>query len=430
MSLVQIAIPEHAQDQSKMSARERLGSALVAIAALMLLVGAGGALADYNMLFMLSTLGLGMVGGVIAVTDGLRQPLSGIRNTGIMTSSAKRRGVLGWLYGVAFTAFYVVLYWYPQALVHMVGSVEPLSQALRGTPADRWFLYGTLYTAAVLVMGVRMLVRYRHSKYQIVRTISVMFFQCIAAWMVPAILVNIGSKEYYFHYFWPLKYDYLFPSSFSSMLASPDKLVVFMAFWGVCMTFIATPVLTYFFGKRWYCSWVCGCGALAETLGDPWRQNSDKTLRAWRIERWLVHGVLLAIVVVTALVWLNSWLGGAVLGSWSKAAADWYGFYIGALFSGVIGVGFYPILGSRVWCRFGCPMAAVLGLLQKYMSRFRITVNGGQCISCGNCSTYCEMGIDVRAYAQRGQDVKRASCVGCGICAEVCPRGVLRLENR
>ncbi|RME02275.1 MAG: FeS-binding protein, partial [Bacteroidetes bacterium] len=61
--------------------------------------------------------------------------------------------------------------------------------------------------------------------------------------------------------------------------------------------------------------------------------------------------------------------------------------------------------------------------------RFRITVNGGQCISCGNCSTYCEMGIDVRHYAQRGQDVVRASCVGCGICAAVCPRGVLRLEN-
>jgi ferredoxin len=39
------------------------------------------------------------------------------------------------------------------------------------------------------------------------------------------------------------------------------------------------------------------------------------------------------------------------------------------------------------------------------------------------------MGIDVRAYAQRGQDVVRASCVGCGICAAVCPRGVLRLEN-
>ena len=74
-------------------------------------------------------------------------------------------------------------------------------------------------------------------------------------------------------------------------------------------------------------------------------------------------------------------------------------------------------------------MAAILGLQQKLFSRFRITTNGGQCISCGNCSTYCEMGIDVRSYAQKGQDVVRASCVGCGICAAVCPRGVLRLEN-
>jgi polyferredoxin len=106
-----------------------------------------------------------------------------------------------------------------------------------------------------------------------------------------------------------------------------------------------------------------------------------------------------------------------------------YGFFIGAIFSGVIGVGFYPLMGSRVWCRFGCPMAAILGLQQRFFSRFRITTNGGQCISCGNCSTYCEMGIDVRHYAQRGQNIVRASCVGCGICAAVCPRGVLKLEN-
>jgi ferredoxin-type protein NapH len=52
------------------------------------------------------------------------------------------------------------------------------------------------------------------------------------------------------------------------------------------------------------------------------------------------------------------------------------------------------------------------------------------CIACGKCSTYCEMGIDVRAYAQANQDVKRAACVGCGMCAHVFPRGVLKLENR
>ena len=66
------------------------------------------------------------------------------------------------------------------------------------------------------------------------------------------------------------------------------------------------------------------------------------------------------------------------------------------MFSGVVGVGLYPLMGTRVWCRFGCPMAAMLGLVQKF-GRFRITVKKDMCISCGNCSTYCEMGIDVRA---------------------------------
>ena len=118
-----------------------------------------------------------------------------------------------------------------------------------------------------------------------------------------------------------------------------------------------------------------------------------------------------------------------MLGEAGNTAAKWYGFAIGAVFSGVIGVGFYPIMGSRVWCRFGCPMAAYLGLLQKHFSRFRISTNGAQCISCGNCSNVCEMGIDVQQYAQRGEPIIRASCVGCGMCSTACPRGVLNLEN-
>ena len=202
-----------------------------------------------------------------------------------------------------------------------------------------------------------------------------------------------------------------------------------MVAWGAIAFFVATPLLTYFFGKRWYCSWVCGCGGLAETMGDPWRHLSDKSVDAWRFERWSIHSVLVLIVLVTGLLWANSLLGGAVLGELSYSMSKWYGFFVGAVLSGVVGVGFYPIMGSRVWCRFFCPMAAVLGLWQRFFSRFRITTNGAQCISCGNCSTYCEMGIDVRAYAQKGENIVRSSCVGCGVCAAVCPRGVLKLEN-
>jgi polyferredoxin len=115
--------------------------------------------------------------------------------------------------------------------------------------------------------------------------------------------------------------------------------------------------------------------------------------------------------------------------SFAFKVQEGYGFAIGAMFAGVLGVGLYPLMGTRVWCRFGCPMAALLGLIQKF-GRFRITVKKDMCISCGNCSTYCEMGIDVRQYAMANQDVKRASCVGCGMCAHVCPRGVLKLETK
>ena len=74
-------------------------------------------------------------------------------------------------------------------------------------------------------------------------------------------------------------------------------------------------------------------------------------------------------------------------------------------------------------------MAALLGLIQK-VGRYRIRVKEDMCISCGLCTQFCEMGIDVRSYAQSNETFVRASCVGCGMCAEVCPRGVLSLEQR
>jgi Pyruvate/2-oxoacid:ferredoxin oxidoreductase delta subunit len=429
MNTMQIQIPPelrtHAYTESPL---RKIGLALFGIGILIFLVGATGAFSSIPLIYSIASLGAGSVGALLAILPGIGARKPGINHDGVMFSPWKNRRSVAWVLGVVITAFYVILYWFPSTLDHMVVAFEPLSRALRGKAADRWFLYGTLYTLAVLIMGVRMLIKYRHSRYQTIRTISVMFFQLVFSLLIPGLLQLFNEPEFYFHYFWPLKYDYLFPSKLSSLFDG-THLAVFMGFWALVMAFVATPILTYFFGKRWYCSWVCGCGALAETLGDPWRQLSDKSLTAWRIERWMIHSVLVFAVVMTGLLWLNSGMEGAVLGGLSRGFSRAYGFAIGAMFSGVIGVGFYPLMGSRVWCRFGCPQAAVLGIIQRYFSRFRITTNGAQCISCGNCSTYCEMGIDVRAYAQRGADIVRASCVGCGVCSAVCPRGVLNLEN-
>ncbi len=353
----------------------------------------------------------------------------GIKNDGTVTGGLGSYSVVAFVLGIALTTFYVLMYWFPKAIAGASALTDPLSRLLRGAPADQYFLYSFLYTLAVLLFGVRFIYRYRHNRYQIVRTLSVMFFQLGLAFLVPSFLRLVGSKEHYFTYFWPLSYNNLFPQSITGLWADGHAFTVFIVFWSFVVSLVAVPVLTYFVGKRWYCSWVCGCGGLAETAGDKFRHLSAKSLAAWRFERWSIHLVLVFIVVTTALLWLNLFFGGAILGKASFHFAKVYGFGVGLVLAGVVGVGFYPILGNRVWCRFFCPQAAILGLFQRFLSRFRITTNGGQCMSCGNCSKYCEMGIDVRSYAQRGENIVRASCVGCGVCAAVCPRGVLKLEN-
>jgi polyferredoxin len=353
----------------------------------------------------------------------------GRRHRPARSASPSMTGWLGVLTGVYFIGFYILLYWTPEHLTSWMIMVDPLSRFLNGGEASQWFLYGVLYTIVILVMGVRMLAKYRHNKYQVIRTFSVMFFQTAFAFLLPEILVRLNYPYYDFKNIWPLNYTFFFDWNISNLINS-GALGIFMLVWGILLAVIAVPVITYFYGKRWYCSWVCGCGGLAETLGDPYRQLSDKSLRAWKFERWIVHGVLVFAVFMTALTLYTYFTGQTnILTFNSETVRAWYGFIIGSAFAGVVGTGFYPLMGNRVWCRFGCPLAAYLGLVQRFKSRFRITTNGGQCISCGNCSTYCEMGIDVRHYAQRGQDVVRASCVGCGVCAAVCPRGVLRLEN-
>lgn len=426
----------------------------------------------------------------------------GIKNDGVWFKSISGRGFWAWIFGIAITGFYIVLYFYPQYLglvndgdnVGVISLFDPLSNFLSGNPASQWFVYGTLYTIAIFAFGIKFIWKYRHNRYEVIRTSSVIFFQTSFAFLIPELMARLNSDSFKLPYYdlkniWPLNH-YNFEQYRVDEFISAGNVGLALLIFGVASIFIITPILTYKYGKRWYCSWVCGCGGLAETAGDPFRHLSDKSQFAWKVERWVIHSVVVFVTLMTTAV-VHSYLGDGSkywlskdvfligVGVLLTAVFAWvmifkrqelqkdakygaigymtiiivllamhffsgnnnvfifnaeklrttYGFLIGAVFSGVIGVGFYPIFGSRVWCRFGCPMAAILGFQQRLFSKFRITTNGGQCISCGNCSTYCEMGIDVRAYAQKGENIVRSSCVGCGICSAVCPRGVLKLEN-
>ncbi len=377
------------------------------------------------------TFGLVIIGTLMYILpDVILLGPEGIKNNGIMHNAATSRGWVAMIAFVYLVVFYLVLYFYPDFLVNQILLVDPISRALSGNAASQWFLYGFIYCTVMTLMAIRMFIKYRHNNYQILRTATVLFFQIAFAFLIPELLVRFNLPWYDFKNAWPLDYDFFYAWSLDE-LQSKGAVGLFILVWGILLTIVIVPVMVYFFGKRWYCSWVCGCGGLAETLGDPYRQLSNKSLKFWKVERWLIHSVLVFATVMTIATLYTYFTGVKTLFGLVETGdlQVWYGFFIGSIFAGVIGTGFYPMMGNRVWCRMGCPLAAYMGIVQRFKSRFRITTNGGQCISCGNCSTYCEQGIDVRWYAQRGENIVRASCVGCGVCSAVCPRGVLKLEN-
>lgn len=334
---------------------------------------------------------------------------------------SSRRGV-AWLFSGLLAAFYLLLYY--GAVPSLGIRVDLLDEAAKALHlGNKWRLYGLLYTLSMVIGGIYFLRRHGNSRYQLVRTSVVVSVQVLFAFALPWVLTIFKREEYYFTYFWPLKMEYLDPSY---ILHYPFLILLYSIFGSL----VAFPLLAYFLGKRFYCSWVCGCGGLANTAGEPFRHLSNKSSRAWKFEQVSVNTVLLLAVSTTAIVCVNWAVGRShpVFSAFAFKVQAFYGFWIGAIFSGVLGVGLYPLMGTRVWCRFGCPMAALLGLIQK-LGRFQIRVKKDMCIACGNCSTYCEMGIDVRAYAMANQSFTRAACVGCGMCAHMCPRGVLKLES-
>ncbi|MDZ7268210.1 MAG: NAD(P)-binding domain-containing protein [candidate division KSB1 bacterium] len=305
------------------------------------------------------------------------------------------------------------------------------------------FWYTVLYTALMTFFGLQALKRWgldHKDKFQIWRYVSLLSFQWIFFFLIPEFLFQLAVKyqwvgerlagdpafagqawrSYGLVYAWPL--------FFYTFFYNPHQVWVV---WGVLLTFVIIPIFVLFHGKR-YCSWICGCGGLAETFGDRWRHLAPKGRTSIHWE-WMNLAVLIFAALVTVLMLLKD-VYSALRGT-AELGISLYRIYADVWLVGILPVTLYPFLGGKIWCRYWCPLAKLMHLQSALfsrlkLSRFKILAND-KCIGCYECSRNCQVGIDVMSYALKQQvlDNATSSCIGCGICVTVCPMDTLSFRG-
>ncbi|RMG14536.1 MAG: 4Fe-4S binding protein [Deltaproteobacteria bacterium] len=327
---------------------------------------------------------------------------------------------------------------------------QSLARVLLISASSPSFWYTLVYSVLVVVFGVRR-IRRRKTPYVTAQTITLMAVQVLPLFLLPEVIlpyldakgllptgladalfprVDYGHgrefwRAYGFVLAWPL-------FVYNALTAEPlgAWLVI-----GALQTFVLIPAAIYFFGKGAYCGWVCSCGALAETLGDAHRHKMPHGPGTNRLNMagqliLLVAFLLLALRIV-AWALPESGLDRYVFTALSGGPLS-YKWVVDVFLAGVVGYGVYFWLSGRVWCRFFCPLAALMHIYARF-SRFRILARKERCISCGECTRYCHQGIDVMAFASRGEAMQDPECVRCSACIAVCPTGVLefgRVDGR
>lgn len=313
------------------------------------------------------------------------------------------------------------------------------------------FYYTLLYCTCVVVFGIRR-IRRRRTPYVMRQTIVLMCVQCIPLFILPEIVLPWMGRNGLFEQGHSLRWlaDRLFESydgslgheraywrAYGFILAFPLNVYnVFtdqpMWLWlAICFvqTFVIIPLIIFRWGKGAYCGWICSCGALAETMGDSYRSKMPHG-PFWNRLNMLGQGVLLFAFVILGLRIFGWFLGD---GSWTTR---WYhklfegipflnyGWSVDILMAGILGVGLYFWFSGRVWCRFACPLAALMHIYTRF-SRYRIFADKHKCISCNVCTSVCHQGIDVMNFANKGLPMEDPECVRCSACVQQCPTGVL-----
>ena len=318
---------------------------------------------------------------------------------------------------------------------------------LKVSALDPTFFYALAYSVTVVFFGIRR-IRRRRTPYIKVQTLTLMAVQCLPLFILPEIVLPlIGNNGLFDSGIGRTIADAFFPQAnyghgreywraYGFVLAWPlmawnfftDQPLWGWLILGSLQTFVLLPILIYFYGKGVYCGWICSCGALAETMGDNHRHKMPHGPKWNRLnmvgQLLLAWSFILLLVRVCGWIWPQSFFPNLFTGLAFKVPFVNYKWLVDLMLAGVIGYGFYFWFSGRVWCRFACPLAALMHIYARF-SRFRIFAEKKKCISCNVCTAVCHQGIDVMNFANKGLPMDDPECVRCSACVQSCPTGVL-----
>lgn len=302
------------------------------------------------------------------------------------------------------------------------------------------FWYGSIYTLIVCGIAGKIVLtgktpygvnkRKPLSDYQRKKFTSIFLSQLIVFYIVPFYLPYLTGK---LGNFWQDAYAPVNKNAYVYVYNG------FTSIGGFIYIFLAVPVAVWFFGKR-YCSWFCACGNLAEAVGvtswgNKWVQKGTPRGETAKKMEVLQYVFLAFAIAFGLLLFLDTWqiFAAPNLVSSMREVQD---LGVDLMFGALIGVGAYPLLGTRIWCRYGCPLAGGMRLFGKYSkSKFKVVANEC-CQGLNLCTTQCPMGIEVSKYAHKDGTPKKESfglekspCIGCGGCIDICPVQALSFQK-
>lgn len=347
----------------------------------------------------------------------------------------------------------------PKLVTSLIPDFGPkhLVASIKNAANDRSFYYSLAYCMLVLIFGIRRIKR-RKTPYVKRQTITLNLFQWIPLFILPFIIlpwmgVNgwfadgsplAGFADLFFERYDSSGHDRAYWRAFGFILAWPlfvfniftDQPMIGWLVLSLIQTFVIIPLIVRRWGKGAYCGWICSCGALAETFGDAHRQKMPhgpfwtKLNMIGQFFLWFAFALLgFRIIgwIYPDSLWESTFMylvKGGPLGKEGLPIFN-YSYFVDLLWAGVIGVSFYFHFSGRVWCRFACPLSALMQIYQRAFGKFRIFANKDKCISCNVCTSVCHQGIDIMNFANKGKPMEDPECVRCSACVQQCPTGVL-----